>query len=98
MSEVMHPPGPDAVLNRCEDLWDFEEYLPVNSTPSLTNLALLQPQASFDHLHLLHQLAETIYVILCLGLRRQSLTPLFKSAVSVFSDSVLQTSLKSFYS
>lgn len=88
MSEVMHPPGPEAVVNRCEDLWEYDEYSSVTSTPSLTNLALQQPQASFDQLHLLHQLAEIIHMILCLGLRGQPLSPLFKSAVCFFVNSI----------
>lgn len=77
----MQPPGSGSVVNCCEDIWDYDEQISVTSTPSLTALALIQPQASFDHLHLLHQLTVTMHMILALGLRGQQLTPIFSPVV-----------------
>lgn len=77
LTEVIHPPGSGSVVNCCEDVWDYDEQISVTSTPSLTALALIQPQASFDHLHLLHQLCVTMHMILALGLKGQQLTPIF---------------------
>lgn len=84
MSEVMHQPGPGAVVNRYEDIWDYDEEIAVASTPSLTALALGQLNSSYEHLELLHQLVLTVHMSLSLGLRGQQLTPLFKPGVCVF--------------
>lgn len=78
LSEVMNHPGPKAVVNRSEDIWDYDELVLGTSTPSLTCLALTQQQTSFEHLHLLHQLAVSMHMILALNLRGQQLTPIFK--------------------
>lgn len=84
MSEVMRQPGPGSVVNRCEDIWDYDEEMAVASTPSLTGLALAQSATSYEHLELLHQLVLTVHMSLSLGLRGQQLTPLFKPGVGVF--------------
>lgn len=77
MCEVMHRPGPGAVVNRHEDIWDYEVQEFATNTPSLTALALMQPQASFAHLHLLYQLTAVTHMILVLGLHGQQTKQLF---------------------
>ncbi|KAK3909217.1 Rab3 GTPase-activating protein non-catalytic subunit [Frankliniella fusca] len=77
LCEVVPNPGPEAVVNRSEDIWDYDELVSGTSTPSLTSLALAQQRTSFEHLHLLYQLALSMHMILALNLRGQQLTPIF---------------------